>query len=312
MIIAILLALLIKTGAITTAHRAGDPRYLSALYAREVRGFEPITNIDGMIGQPWRIFYPGVDEKMIQREPEIIGWDNGIAIHSGIISPNYAALIKGEMAQGKDFFVYKYVGLKAPASESPFHLQFPLGDVRPLMHGAKVRALELGWNEQLSLTEKLRICGKLIRDALRGQPLRRQAIKTASGARKAGQTIAAHNLVFCPNPTVLRDIQARKLPVDLMMEVAARRALEQYERKKGVKLTAICATHLEDSTGFRPHLHIRLVAYDSTGKYVPIFDRACGQAGGNRCVFEEEMQRQFQREIDRERTIERISYERNR
>lgn len=300
-------ALLKKTGTMTTAHRAGDGRYLSELLARADRQFEAITapDVDAMIGHAWRIFQATAEGKMVQRPPEVVGQRQGrtaaVPIHSGIISPSYAAALKTDLASGTRLFVRKIVGVKALTPESSFHLQFARGEVRPLTYTAKVRASELGWGDRLSLPEKLSICGKVVRAALRHQSLRRRTIKTAAGMRKTAQTVAAHNLVLCPSPIVLTDMRAKSLPVDLIMEVAARRALEQYERKKGVKLTAICSTHLEDSSGFRPHLHIRLVAYDSSGKYVPIFDRECGQAGGSRCIFEEEMQRQFDREIERER-----------
>lgn len=300
-------ALLKKTGTMTTAHRAGDGRYLSELLARADRQFEAVTtsDVDTMIGHAWRIFYAAADGKMVQRRPEVVGQRQSragtIPIYSGIISTGYAAALKTDIASGTRLFVRKIVGVKALTPESPFHLQFVRGEVRPLTYAAKVRASELGWDDRLSLPEKLSICGKIVRAALHHQLLRRRTVKTAVGIRKTAQTVAAHNLVLCPSPIVLTDMRAKSLPVDLVMEVAARRALEQYERKKGVKLTAICSTHLEDSIGFRPHLHIRLVAYDSNGKYVPIFDRACGQTGGNRCIFEEEMQRQFDREIERER-----------
>jgi hypothetical protein len=300
-------ALLKKTGTMTTAHRAGDGRYLSELLARADRQFEAITvpDVDAMIGHAWRIFQATAEGKMVQRSPEVVGQRQGragaIPIHSGIISPGYAAVLTADIDSGACLFVRKIVGIKALALETPFYHKFPRGDVRPLTYTAKLTALEFRWTDELSQAEKLSICGKVVRAALRHQPLRRQTVKTAAGIRKTAQTVAAHNLVLCPSPIVLAELRTKSLPVDLVMEVAARRALERYERKKGVKLTAICSTHLEDSTGFRPHLHIRLVAYDSNGKYVPIFDRACGQTGGNRCIFEEEMQRQFDREIERER-----------
>ena len=301
-------SILAKTGTVTTAHRAGDGRYLCEISARADRQLVPITtttDVDALVGHPWWIFERTPDEKITRKAPEIVNWRQGTAgpipIHSGIISPEYAARLKTEMVEGKHFFVRKIVGVKTINPASPYRLEYPRGDVRPLTYSTKIRSRELGWTDDLSQAGKIAICGKVIRSALRGQPLRRQTIKTAAGIRKTAPTVAAHNLVFCPNPTALRDIEFRQLPVDLVMEVAARRTLEKFERRNGVTLTAICSTHLEDSSGYRPHLHIRLVAYGSSGKYVPIFDRAYGHAGGNRCVFEQEMQRQFDREIERER-----------
>jgi hypothetical protein len=300
-----------KTGTMITIHRAGDERYLSELLARAERRFDPIMepDIDAMIGQPWMVFHALPTGKMLRRPPEIVGHRSSrtgtIPIHSGIISTAYAESLKADLAAGVRLCVRKIIGVKTLAPTTPYRLGFNRGEVRPLTYAAKLAAAEFGWADQLSQSKKLGICGKVVRAALRRQPLRRQTIKTAAGIRKTAETVAAHNLVFCPSPLVLADLQASKFPVDVLMETAARRALEQYERKKGVKLIAVCSTHLEDSQGFRPHLHIRLVAYDSAGNYVPVFDRSKGHAGGNRCIFEAEMRRQFERGIERERAGDR-------
>lgn len=301
-------AILKKTGTVSSAHRAGDGRYLSESTARADLQFVPITGSDlkGMVGHPWRVFQAAASGKIVRRAPEVVGQRKGRAgaspIHSGIISEAYARLLKADQAAGIKFFVRKFMGVKALAPEQPYLLTFNRGEVRPLTYMAKVAAGEMGWLDDLSLKQKLSICGKVIRSAVRKQPLSRRTIKTSAGLRKASHTVAAHNLVFAPSPHVLSEVRTEKLPIDRLMETAARRALEQYERENGVRLTAICSTHLQASTGFRPHLHIRLVAYDSAGKYVPVFDRLKGNAKGNRCRFEEEMRRQFERGIERERS----------
>jgi hypothetical protein len=299
--------LLITTGTLTSIHRAGDLAYFSETRERSDYHFEPIIDcaqVDALIGNAWQVYQETLSGRVIRRAAEVIEIRQAASgrtlIRSGIVSYKYAVGLKDDLQQGKKLFIRKFGGVKQLNLAPPYRIQNPRGDIRPLTYAAKLRALELGWSELLSLSERMRICGKVIRWKLRQQPLRRQAVKSAQGLR-AGQTVAAHNLVFCPAPAVLRDVHARGLPVDAILETAARRALETYERKSGVKLFAVCSTHLEDSQGFRPHLHVRLVAYDSSGKYVPLFDRKNGYSGGNRCIFEHEMVRQFEREIERER-----------
>jgi hypothetical protein len=124
-----------------------------------------------------------------------------------------------------------------------------------------------------------------------------------TGGAKKGKTIAGHNLVLAPHPLLLERIRAAGQPVDTIMEIAARRALEKLERKIGAKIVAVAATHIQDSDSIRPHLHIRATAYDSLGRYIKLFDRKVGGAGaaggGGRCLLQPEVERQIVKIIER-------------
>jgi hypothetical protein len=71
------------------------------------------------------------------------------------------------------------------------------------------------------------------------------------------------------------------------------------ERKRGAQIIAVCSTHLQDSSGIRPHLHLRMSAYDSAGKYISLFNRKNGSSSGGRCVMQAEIERETIRTIER-------------
>ena len=117
--------------------------------------------------------------------------------------------------------------------------------------------------------------------------------------------VYAHNIVVAPHPSVLQMIKENGIPVDTVLELAARRSIEVLERKVGAKIFAIAGVHLEDSSSVRPHLHIRMAAYDSKGRYIGLFDRKKGSRGGNRMCLQEEIERQIIRQISRRERFDR-------
>jgi hypothetical protein len=157
----------------------------------------------------------------------------------------------------------------------------------------------------LSITQKFKICSLVTRAKLRSLDPTRLRKQRFSGSSDHGKPVYAHNLVVAPSPSLLRRIFAQKLPVDDVLERAARRGIEQLERRIKGKIYAFAGLHMEGASSVRPHLHVRLIAYDSNGKYVPLFDRKAGSRKGGRVIFQHEVERQIKRFIERTELRER-------
>jgi hypothetical protein len=190
------------------------------------------------------------------------------------------------------------IGIKPLVHDHGFKLARPRGTVAPLSWTAQLRAQEMGWTASVPAAVGRPILSRVLRDSIRPHLLIHRAVKTMTGGKKVGRAIAAHNLVVAPSPAILAQIKRAGQSVDKILETAARRALEKMERKIGGRITAMASTHLQDSTGIRPHLHVRLSAYDSNGKYIRLFDRA-GGSGGGRCILQPEIERQIRTIIER-------------
>ena len=194
------------------------------------------------------------------------------------------------------------MGIKPLEHDHGFNLARPRGFIVPLTWTAQLRAQEMGWTASAPAAAGASILAGLIRNSIRPHPLLHRTVKTMTGGKKVGRAVAAHNLVVAPSPAILAQIKRAGQPVDLILETAARRAIEKIERKIGGKITAVVSTHLQDSTNARPHLHVRMSAYDSNGKYIRLFDRAGGSGGsggGGRCILQPEIERQVRTMIER-------------
>jgi len=271
-----------------------DLRYMSGLKSRDLWGFSPLTRdgIRGLVGKKRRIFVADPGGKFERLPAERLPTRK----RTGIISAAYAARLEEMQSQGKIIAQRIVLGPMERRDDHGYQLAQERGTVIPLTLEALLRAKELGWSESLSVEAGRSILSRLMREGIRGLRLHRHAVKTITTTKKAGKTIASHNLVLAPHPRLLERIRRAGQSVDAVMEVAARRALEKMERQLGAKITALAATHLQDSTSIRPHLHLRLIAYDSNGKYLRLFDR---QTGSGRCMLQPEVERQIVRIIER-------------
>lgn len=226
-------------------------------------------------------------------------------VKTGILSQEKASLLMKKCESGEELFVLRYRPRATTATTIEYITRREKGEVFPLTHIARLDCLKLGSKEGDSVAVKARICRQVMRSALHPlQPsqVRRQHVR---GSKGDCLPVYAHNLVVAPSPSVLKSIRDKRLPVDDILEIAARRAIEWLERKTKAKIWAFAGLHMEDSTSVRPHLHVRLGAYDSNGKYVALFDRKRGSAGGNRVIFQDELERQVIRLIERTELRER-------
>jgi len=206
---------------------------------------------------------------------------------------------------GEELFVLRYRPKTTIATNTEYITRRKRGEVFPLTYTARLDCLKLGWKEEKSIAAKARICRQVMRAALHAlQPSQvwRQHVR---GSKGDCLPVYAHNLVVAPSPSVLKSIRDKKMPIDDILEVAARRAIEQMERKTKAKIYAFAGLHMEDSTSVRPHLHVRLCAYTNAGKYIALFDRKRGSARGNRVIFQDEAERQIHRLINRTELRER-------
>jgi hypothetical protein len=299
------------TGHIETASLAGDLRYLIETSSRGNWQFVPMTSLEikSLVGKNRRIFaaYPGGRIIRLPAETVMVSGKDGRMRprRTGTISEAYAAHAIELQTAGKALFHRIVVGIKPIPQDHGFQLKAPHGLLVPLTWPAYMKASEMGWLPSLKLNAGRSILSRVLRDSIRSSNLTRRAIRTITGPKKSGRIIAAHNLVVAPHPRVLEQIRRAGQPVDAILEAAARRAFEKIERRTGGKIIAVASTHLQDSTGIRPHLHIRMSAYDSLGNYIRLFDRQRGSSRGNRCILEADIQREILRTIERWQPRER-------
>lgn len=295
-------ALMKASGHPETVGYLADLRYPSGLHARDCWGFDELTDaqIEELIGKTRCIYAtdPGGEFERVPAEIDIHGKG------TGIISAAYAAQLMQMQSQGKIIAQRIVLGSIERRDDHGFALTHERGTVVPLTLAARLHAQELGWNDALTVEAGRQVLSRMLRESLRGQRLHRHAVKTMTGGAKKGKTIAGHNLVLAPHPRLLERIRAAGQPVDTIMEIAARRALEKMERRIGAKIIAVAATHLQDSSGIRPHLHIRMSGYDSLGRYIKLFDRkggggGSGARGSGRCLLQPEVERQVEKIIER-------------
>jgi hypothetical protein len=296
------------TGHVATAALAGDLRYLDETSSRGDWQFQLLTaeEISDLIGKNRKLFIADPGGPIIRIPAEILpSLDRNGVMHgraTGTISSAYAARMAGLRTMGKKIYERVVIGIKPLENDHGFHLARPRGTVAPLTWTAQLRAQEMGWTASAPTAAGRPILSHVLRDSIRPNLLVRRTVKTMTGGKKVGRAVAAHNLVVAPSLAILAQIKRAGQPVDQLLETAARRALEKMERKIGGKITAVASTHLQDSTGIRPHLHVRLSAYDSNGKYIRLFDRAGGGGGGSgggRCILQPEIERQIRTMIER-------------
>jgi hypothetical protein len=283
----------------------GDLDYLSEPTSRGNWQFDLLTAAERhqLLGKNRRIFAAKPDGKII-RVPattiQITGAD-GVTRErrTGTISEPYLAHLNALESQGYQIFQRVVIGIKPLTHDHGYRMASPRGAIVPITWTAQVRAHELGLTAALPARASMSILGRVLRDHTRLHVLRKRTVKTMTGAKKVARTIAGHNLVIAPSPSVLARIKSAGLPVDKVLETAARRVLEQMERKRGAQIVAVASTHIQDSSGIRPHLHFRLSAYDTSGKYISLFNRKLGNSRGGRCVMQDEIERQILRIIER-------------
>jgi hypothetical protein len=291
------------TGHGETIAQVTDYRYLSA-NARDRWGISPLTSdgIKALEGKTRCIYGadPGGEFERVPAEIDIDGKG------TGLISPAYVARLLEMQSQGKIIAQRIVLGPMELCDDHGFTLAHERSLVVPLTLEARLRAQELSWNEALPAAAGRLILSRMMREAIKPHVLIRRAVKGMTGGKKKGKTIAGHNLVLAPHPRLLQRIRAAGQCVDTIMEIAARRAIEKMERRIGAKIVAVAATHIEDSSGVRPHLHIRMSAYATDGKYIPLFDRKGGGGGsgaagggGGRCLLQPEVERQIVKIIER-------------
>lgn len=299
------------TGHLETIALAGDTRYLCEIESHGNWQFIPLTpeQIEDLIGKNRRLFEADPGGPIIRVEPETIltRGRNGVMRRrrTGKISTEYARKVEQLQAQGKTIYQRIVTGTKALDPDHGYTLARPRGTVVPLTWTARLQAQERGWKEAMPIADGRKLLGRILRDSIKPHAPIRRAIRTITSEKKVGRSIVAHNLVVAPHPRILKQILRAGQPVDKVLETAARRAIEKIERRMKGKITAVCSTHLEDSTTVRPHLHVRLSAYDSNGNYVRLFDRKAGGGGGGRCVLQDDIEREIKIIIERDQPRER-------
>jgi hypothetical protein len=294
---------------IVTGHpnldQMGDLRYLSEPLSRGNWQFRPLSpeEIRNLIKKHRRLFFAAPGGPIVRLPAETIRVRGGDGIvrerRTGTISEAYVDHVLRQQGQGKTIFERVVIGIKEIRNNHGQHLAQPHGTIIPLTLFTHLKAKEMGLTAAMESAAARSILSRVLRESIPRQPLARRAIKTMTSPKKVGRSVAGHNLVVAPHPRLLAQIQRTGVPVDKAMETAARQAMERMERKRGAKITAVCSTHLYDSTGVRPHLHIRMSAYDSTGKYIRLFDRKTGGSGGNRCLLQPEIEREIRKTIER-------------
>ena len=297
-----ILSLMKASGHPETVDYLADLRYPSGLNARDCWGLSRLTSdgITGLIGKT-RCIYAADLRGQFERVPAETIDGKG----TGRISAAYAARLLEMQAQGKIIAQRIVLGAIERRDDHGYPLAHERGTVVPLTLEARLRAQELGWSESLPLEAGRKVLSRMLRESLRGQRLHRRAVKTMTGSKKKGKTIAGHNLVLAPHPRLLERIRAAGQPVDIVMEIAARRAVEKMERRISAKIIAVAATHIQDSDSIRPHLHVRMSAYATDGKYIPLFAAKGGgggsgaAGGGGRCLLQPEVEKQIVKIIER-------------
>ncbi len=280
-----------------------DKRYLCAAIEHSVQVPVPLSqeSLPDFVGKPI-ILFTKIEGILRRIEPETVlklsSNGQSKSVKTGILSPARLSALMERCERGEELFILRYRP-KLNQATTEFMTRRPHGEVFPLTYSARLECVKSGLKDEQSIADKLKICSTVMRAKLRSiDPcqIRRQNV---SGANNGGIPIYAHNLVVAPHPSILARIRAQRLPVDDVLEIAARRSIEAVERKRGAKICAFAGLHLEDSKTIRPHLHVRMAAYDSNGKYVTLFDRKKGSRKGNRVIFQDELERQITRLIER-------------
>lgn len=305
-------AVIVKvTGHIEKIELAGDLRYLSEKDSRSNWQFTPLTpeQIKELVGKNRCLFAADPGGPIIRVGPEITltPGRNGVMRRrrTGKISPEYAHGLEQLHAHGKTIFQRIVIGVKTLNPDHGYQLARPRGTVVPLTWTAQVRAQERSWKETMPIASGRKLLGQVVRDSIRPHAPIRRAVKTITSGKKVGRSMIAHNLTVAPHPRLLQQIRRARQQVDKVLETAARRALEKIERRMKGKIVAVASTHLEDSTNIRPHLHVRLVAYDSSGDYIALFNGKGGGGGGGRCILQDDIEREIKILIERGRPPER-------
>lgn len=294
------------TGHVGSMARAGDLRYLSEIISRGHWHFSLVKpeQVRELIGKNRCIYAADPNGLILRVAPETLPASHN---HTGTISQAYAAQLEEMQAQGKQ--IYQRVRVVTDAEKLQEATIYPLGRehgaVAPLSWKAQVSAQEMGWTAALPAAAGRPILSRMLRDSIKSHHSSRRAVKTMTGSKKVAREIVAHNLVVAPHPRVLAQIRRAGLAVDHVLEAAARRVIEKMERKRRAQIIAVCSTHMLDSSGVRPHLHIRMDAHDSAGKYIRLFGGKGGGGGGGRCILQDDIERQILKTIERERSRER-------
>lgn len=265
-------------------------------------------DVSALKNRPAQIFVRTNGGKLVRIEPESIRRQDGEGksklVRTGIISDAYAAKLIDQIKAGNQLVVRRFQPKGKLKAETGFVTRRTRGDVFPVTYLARLECNKAGLNDGQSIRDKIKICGQVMRGFLKQvRPIARR-VKRGIGSERATVSVWAHNVVIAPHPSVLEQIRRQGLPVDDVLELAARRAVEQLERKTGAKIIAFGGVHLEDSTTVRPHLHLRLAAYNTDGRYIALFDRKQGSRAGNRVVFQDEIERQILRQIERRERME--------
>ena len=305
-------AIAIVTGHTSTIDQATDLRYPSEIEAHDNWIFSLLTATERqqLEGKHRRIFAAKPKGKITRVPAQRIPVRDADGVlrerGTGTITKEYLADLDAMEAQGYNIYQRVVVGKKVLVDNHGYNLSAPRGTINPSTLATRLHAQELGWSPSLSPKAGRLILSRVMRESIRGNRLHRHAVKTITSTKKVGKPITAHNLVLAPAPYLLERIRHSGQCVDTVMEIAARRALEKLERKIKAKITAVCSTHLQDSSGVRPHLHIRMSAYDSLGRYIKLFDRKGGGGGGGsgargsgRCLLQPEMERQIIKIVER-------------
>jgi hypothetical protein len=299
------------TGHVSTVSLAGDLRYLDETTSRGNWEFKQLTpeEIKHLVGKKRRLFSAQQGGPIIRIPAEIIPVLDRRGVmrgrKTGIISDPYAARAEGLHTMGNIIYQRIVTGVKALDPGHGFSLAREHGTIVPLTWTAQIKAQEMQWSASLPAAAGRPILSRMLREATRNHAPSRRAVRTLTSDKKVGRDVVAHNLVVAPHPRILAQIKRAGQPVDMVLEAAARRAVEQMERKRGAKIIAVASTHLQDSSGVRPHLHIRMSSHDSAGKYIRLFDRKTGGSGGGRCILQNEIERQIQITIERTRSEKR-------
>jgi hypothetical protein len=295
------------TGHLVNAQQAGKLPYLSEIFARGCWGDDLMTASERhqLLGKNRCMYAARPDEPLARVPAQIIrvtGADGVVREKgTGTMTPEYLAHLDELEAQGYQIYQRIVVGAQVLRDDHGYVLRKPRGTIVPVTWSTQLHAAEMWWTLAMPVPVGMAILARVLRETIRSHAPSRRAVKTMTSAGKVGRNIVAHNLVIAPHPNVLAKIKAAGQPVDQILETIARHAIERMERKRGAKITAVASTHLQDSTGIRPHLHIRMVSRDSRGKYISLFDRKAGGSGGGRCVLQDDIEREIIRTIERDR-----------
>ena len=305
------IALIKLTSHCTNMETATDVRYDSEISKSCAPAFieSVAADINALIGKPAQVSYRNLLGHLARVEPEsLMKRDaNGELklIHTGIISPAYAAELVDRLNRGDRLFVRRFQPKPTLQSNTGFVMRRSRGEVFPLTYFAKLECTKAGWKDGGTIGDNMQVCATALRSFLKKINPVKHRIKRGIGSDRVVASVLAHNLVLAPHPSILDRIRNEGLPVDEVLELAARRAIETLERKKEAKIFAVAGVHLEGTSGVRPHLHVRMAAYDSNGNYVALFDRNNGSRAGNRVILQTEIEQQILRQIERRERRER-------